>query len=71
MQVSINPGKSHNPLFIYGGSGLGKTHLMQAIGNHARDVNPNARIIYTNSEQFIKDYVNSIRLQYQDEFQRV
>ena len=50
MQVSINPGKLHNPLFIYGGSGLGKTHLMQAIGNHARDVNPNARIIYTNSE---------------------
>ena len=71
MQVSINPGKSHNPLFIYGGSGLGKTHLMQAIGNNARDVNPNARIIYTNSEQFIKDYVNSIRLQDQDEFQRV
>lgn len=71
MQVSINPGKLHNPLFIYGGSGLGKTHLMQAIGNHARDVNPNARIIYTNSEQFIKDYVNSIRLQDQDEFQRV
>ncbi|MFC4892835.1 chromosomal replication initiator protein DnaA [Pseudofrancisella aestuarii] len=71
MQVSINPGKLHNPLFIYGGSGLGKTHLMQAIGNHAKDVNPNARIIYTNSEQFIKDYVNSIRLQDQDEFQRV
>lgn len=47
MQVSINPGKLHNPLFIYGGSGLGKTHLMQAIGNHAREVNPNARIIYT------------------------
>lgn len=71
MQVSINPGKLHNPLFIYGGSGLGKTHLMQAIGNHAKDVNPNAKIIYTNSEQFIKDYVNSIRLQDQDEFQRV
>ncbi|KEI35176.1 MULTISPECIES: chromosomal replication initiator protein DnaA [Allofrancisella] len=71
MQVSINPGKLHNPLFIYGGSGLGKTHLMQAIGNHARDVNPQAKIIYTNSEQFIKDYVNSIRLQDQDEFQRV
>ncbi|MFV9964970.1 MAG: chromosomal replication initiator protein DnaA [Francisella endosymbiont of Hyalomma asiaticum] len=71
MQVSINPGKLHNPLFIYGGSGLGKTHLMQAIGNHAKEVNPNAKIIYTNSEQFIKDYVNSIRLQDQDEFQRV
>ncbi|MDE4957495.1 DnaA/Hda family protein, partial [Francisella tularensis subsp. holarctica] len=48
-----------------------KTHLMQAIGNHAREVNPNANIIYTNSEQFIKDYVNSIRVQDQDEFQRV
>ncbi len=71
MQVSINPGKLHNPLFIYGGSGLGKTHLMQAIGNHAKEVNPNVKIIYTNSEQFIKDYVNSIRFQVQDEFQRI
>ncbi|QLE79310.1 chromosomal replication initiator protein DnaA [Francisella sp. Scap27] len=71
MQVSINPGKLHNPLFIYGGSGLGKTHLMQAIGNHAREVNPNARIIYTNSEQYVKEYVTSLRLQDQDEFQRV
>ena len=71
MQVSINPGKLHNPLFIYGGSGLGKTHLMQAIGNNAKEVNPNARVIYTNSEQFIKDYVNSIRMQSQDEFQSV
>lgn len=71
MQVSLHPGKLHNPLFIYGGSGLGKTHLMQAIGNHAKDVNPNARIIYTNSEQFIKDYVTSLRLQDLDDFQRV
>jgi len=71
MQVSINPGKLHNPLFIYGGSGLGKTHLMQAIGSNAKEVNPNSRVIYTNSEQFIKDYVNSIRMQSQDEFQSV
>lgn len=71
MQVSINPGKLHNPLFIYGGSGLGKTHLMQAIGNHAKEVNPNARIIYTNSEQYVKEYVTSLRLQDLDEFQRV
>ncbi|AIT09555.1 chromosomal replication initiation protein [Candidatus Francisella endociliophora] len=71
MQVSINPGKSHNPLFIYGGSGLGKTHLMQAIGNHAKEVNPHAKIIYTNSEQYVKEYVTSLRLQDQDEFQRV
>ncbi|MDE4945087.1 DnaA ATPase domain-containing protein, partial [Francisella tularensis] len=67
----INPGKLQNPLFIYVGSSLGKTHLMQAIGNQAREVNPNAKIIYTNSEQFIKDYVNTIREQYQDEYQRV
>jgi len=71
MQVSINPGKLHNPLFIYGGSGLGKTHLMQAIGNHAKEVNPNAKIIYTNSEQYVKEYVTSLRLQDLDEFQRV
>ncbi len=71
MQVSINPGKLHNPLFIYGGSGLGKTHLMQAIGNHAKEVKPNAKIIYTNSEQYVKEYVTSLRLQDLDEFQRV
>lgn len=71
MQVSINPGKLHNPLFIYGGSGLGKTHLMQAIGNHAKEVNPYAKIIYTNSEQYVKDYVTSLRLEALDEFQRV
>lgn len=71
MQVSINPGKLHNPLFIYGGSGLGKTHLIQAIGNHAKEVNPNAKIIYTNSEQYVKEYVTSLRLQDQEEFQRV
>ena len=71
MQVSINPGKLHNPLFIYGSSGLGKTHLIQAIGNHAKEVNPNAKIIYTNSEQYVKEYVTSLRLQDLDEFQRV
>ena len=70
-QVSINPGKEHNPLFIYGGSGLGKTHLIQAIANNARQINPSANIIYTNSEQFIKDYVTSIRLQERDKFQDI
>ena len=44
---------------------------MQAIGNHAKEVNPNAKIIYTNSEQYVKEYVTSLRLQDLDEFQRV
>ena len=69
MQVSVNPGQAYNPLFIYGGSGLGKTHLMHAIGNHVRNNNPEAHVLYVTSERFVKDYVDAVRLHSGDEFQ--
>lgn len=69
LQTSINPGTFSNPLFIYGGSGLGKTHLMHAIGNNVLENNPDAKVLYVTSERYIKDYVDAIRLQSIDEFQ--
>lgn len=56
-----NPGFSYNPLFIYGGVGLGKTHLIQAIGNKIKQNNPNSNIVYLSSEKFTNDVVESIR----------
>ncbi|UCE97550.1 MAG: chromosomal replication initiator protein DnaA [Dehalococcoidia bacterium] len=64
--VAQNPGKSYNPLFIYGGPGLGKTHLLQSIGNMAR-ANNNA-VLYVSGEQFTNDFINAIRQQRMDEF---
>ena len=69
MQVSVNPGLAYNPLFIYGGSGLGKTHLMHAIGNHILLNNPESKVLYVTSERFVKDYVDAVRLHSGDEFQ--
>lgn len=59
--VSISPGKVYNPLFIYGGVGLGKTHLMHAIGNYIKKGNPDAKIHYCSSEQFTNDLINSLK----------
>ena len=56
-----NPGSSYNPLFIYGGTGLGKTHLIQAIGNQIKKQNPNKNIHYITSERFTLDYVDSVQ----------
>ncbi len=70
MQVSDNPGKSYNPLFIYGGVGLGKTHLMHAIGNHILSQNPNASVIYLHSEAFVNDMVAAIRTNRMDKFKQ-
>ena len=69
MQVSVNPGFAYNPLFIYGGSGLGKTHLMHAIGNYVLHNSPNSKVLYVTSERFVKDYVDAVRLHSGDEFQ--
>ena len=54
--VAQNPGTTYNPLFIYGKSGLGKTHLMHAIGNYINENNPKLRVLYTTSDDFRKDY---------------
>jgi chromosomal replication initiator protein len=61
MQVSENPGRAYNPLFIYGGVGLGKTHLMHAIGNHIREHNRDARVAYVHSERFVGDMVRALQ----------
>ena len=61
LQVSENPGCSFNPLFIYGSSGLGKTHLMHAIGNSILEKKPNAHVVYLTSENFVNDLVNALR----------
>lgn len=61
LAVAENPGKIYNPLFIYGGVGLGKTHLVQAVGNDISSRNRKAKILYATSETFTNDYVNSIK----------
>ncbi|GAA2740245.1 hypothetical protein GCM10009868_01700 [Terrabacter aerolatus] len=59
--VAEAPAKAYNPLFVYGESGLGKTHLLHAIGHYARTMFPNVRVRYVNSEEFTNDFINSIR----------
>jgi len=59
--VSAQPGGVYNPLFIYGGVGLGKTHLVQAIGNEMVRKNPNTRVLYVTCERFTNDYINAVR----------
>lgn len=61
MQVSENSGKAYNPLLIYGSSGLGKTHLMHAIGNAIFDKNPSVNIVYLHSEKFVQDMVRALQ----------
>lgn len=60
-QVGNHPGKTYNPLFIYGGVGLGKTHLMQAAGNLILEGNPGAKVVYIRSELFVSDMVRALR----------
>ena len=59
--VAEGPDKNYNPLFIYGNTGLGKTHLLQAIAIHALTVNPNLNVLYTTCDAFVTDYVNSVQ----------
>ncbi|MGI9200446.1 MAG: chromosomal replication initiator protein DnaA [Woeseiaceae bacterium] len=69
-QVGENPGKSYNPLFIYGGVGLGKTHLMHAIGNAMLERNPAANVAYVHSERFVGDMVRGLQHNTISEFKR-
>jgi chromosomal replication initiator protein len=71
MQVSENLGLAYNPLFIYGGVGLGKTHLMHAIGNAILDKRPDARIVYLHSEKFVGDMVRALQHNAINEFKRL
>lgn len=70
MQVADNPGGAYNPLFLYGGVGLGKTHLMHAVGNALLQRNPNAKIVYLHSERFVADMVKALQLNAINEFKR-
>ncbi|MDZ7668385.1 MAG: chromosomal replication initiator protein DnaA [Gammaproteobacteria bacterium] len=68
MQVAANAGKSYNPLLLYGGVGLGKTHLMQAVGNFIRRNDVAARIVYLHSQRFVQDMVKALQQGTMDEF---
>ncbi|NMC82238.1 MAG: chromosomal replication initiator protein DnaA [Armatimonadetes bacterium] len=63
-----NPGRQYNPLFLYGGAGLGKTHLMQAVGHAVRSANPNRRVAYLSAETFVTQYVSAIRERKMEDF---
>ncbi|MEH6515606.1 MAG: chromosomal replication initiator protein DnaA [Halioglobus sp.] len=69
-QVAENPGESYNPLFLYGGVGLGKTHLMHAVGNALREERPGAKIVYLHSERFVADMVKALQLGAITDFKR-
>lgn len=68
LAVADNPGSFYNPLFIFGGVGLGKTHLMQAIGHQMLAEKPHAKVVYIQSETFVNDFINSIKNKTQAEF---
>lgn len=70
LQVAENPGGSYNPLFLYGGVGLGKTHLMHAVGNALKQQNPDAKIVYLHSERFVQDMVKALQLKAIGDFKR-
>ncbi|WP_297587522.1 chromosomal replication initiator protein DnaA [uncultured Corynebacterium sp.] len=70
LAVAETPARAYNPLFIWGGSGLGKTHLLHAAGNYAQVLQPNLRVKYVSSEEFTNDYINSVRDDRQESFKR-
>ena len=70
LQVAENPGTAYNPLFIYGGVGLGKTHLLQAIGNHLKQQNPDAKVRYLHAERYVSDVVKAYEHKAFDEFKK-
>ncbi|MGL5360640.1 MAG: chromosomal replication initiator protein DnaA [Shewanella sp.] len=70
LQVAENPGGAYNPLFLYGGTGLGKTHLLHAVGNGIIKNNPNAKVVYMHSERFVQDMVKALQNNAIEEFKR-
>ena len=70
LQVAENPGRAYNPLFIYGGTGLGKTHLMHAVGNMLRERGSESKVVYQHSEQFVADMVRALQHNAINEFKR-
>jgi len=68
--VAQAPGKNYNPLFVYGGTGLGKTHLLHAVGNRIHEKNPSARVVYLSSEEFTNEFVESVRDHRMTDFRR-
>ncbi|MFZ1539552.1 MAG: chromosomal replication initiator protein DnaA [Chromatiaceae bacterium] len=70
IQIGRNPGTAYNPLFIYGGVGLGKTHLMHAVGNEVLNSNPNARVIYLHSDRFVGEMVKALQHNRIDDFKK-
>jgi chromosomal replication initiator protein len=70
LQVADNPGAGYNPLFVYGGVGLGKTHLVQAIGNRMVQLNPKARVRYIHADRYVSDVVRAVRTNSYDDFKR-
>jgi chromosomal replication initiator protein len=70
VQVANNPGRAYNPLLLYGGTGLGKTHLMQAAGNHMRSRNAATKVVYLRSEQFVSAMIDALRTKNMDDFKR-
>jgi chromosomal replication initiator protein len=70
IQVANNPGRAYNPLLLYGGTGLGKTHLMHAAGNLMRAQNPATKVMYLRSEQFVREMIQALRTKSMDDFKR-
>ena len=70
VQVAENPGGAYNPLFLYGGVGLGKTHLMHSVGNEIVKNNPNAKVVYLHSERFVADMVKALQINAINDFKR-
>lgn len=70
LQIAQNPGKAYNPLFLYGGVGLGKTHLMHAVGHTITQLHPQAKVVYLHSERFVADMVKALQHNTIDAFKR-
>lgn len=66
--VAANPGTKYNPVFIYGGAGFGKTHLIQAVGNAILAEDPDARIVYVSTEQFVQEFIDAVRFKKNTDF---